>query len=125
MQTLVSVALGGALGALLRYGTTLGVARLVGVGFPMGTMVVNVVGSFLMGCIAVYVMHRVSHPWVYPFLMVGVLGGFTTFSAFSMDAFALLEKGRLIAAGGYIFGSVGLSIVALMCGVLIARALSA
>ena len=116
MWTLLSVAAGGALGAVMRYGVALGAARLAGTGFPWGTLTVNVLGSFLMGLAAVALAGRFG-----PFVMVGILGGFTTFSAFSLDALRLYEAGRMGAAAAYVGGSVALSLSALALGLWIAR----
>jgi CrcB protein len=109
------VAFGGALGAVMRYLT------LVSVSFPYGTMMVNVAGSFLMGLAYVFVAARGGWP---VFVMTGVLGGFTTFSAFSLDTLRLVEAGRVAMAGGYVFGSVALSVAAVFAGVLVARGLT-
>ena len=110
----IQIAIGGALGAMLRYGVGLAVA------FPFGTLAVNVLGSFLMGLAFVLLGTRAGRP----FVMIGLLGGFTTFSAFSLDVFRLYEAGRLAAAGGYVAVSVMLSIFALFVGIYLARAVS-
>lgn len=122
-STLVSVALGGALGASARYVTGLAAARLLGAGFPYGTLAVNLIGSFVMGL--AFVLVAQSGAKSAPFLMTGVLGGFTTFSAFSLDAFQLYERGAFGAAALYVTASVGLSLVALVIGIIVARGLSA
>ena len=114
MMTLVHVALGGALGAVLRYGAGLVVA------FPWGTLAVNVAGSFLIGLVWVICTARGAQA-VLPFLMTGVLGGFTTFSAFSLDALRLVEAGRIGTAGGYVLGSVALSLFACAAGLWLAK----
>lgn len=113
-MTVLSVALGGALGAVLRY--------LVGlvVVFPFGTLVVNVIGSLLIGLIWHTFTFRGMHGWL-PFVMTGFLGGFTTFSAFSMDTLRLVEAGRLAAAGGYVMASVLISLAACAAGLWIAK----
>lgn len=121
MPVLLQVAFGGAIGAILRYLTVQYSLRALGSAFPYGTMMVNVVGSFFMGLAAVYLMERFGHARVAPFVLTGVLGGFTTFSAFSMDVITLLEKGRVLGASVYLAGSVGLSIVAVLIGVLLMR----
>ncbi|MEX0969915.1 MAG: fluoride efflux transporter CrcB [Paracoccaceae bacterium] len=119
------VAAGGALGAAGRYGAGLAATRWFGTGFPYGTLAVNVIGCFVMGILAVALSQRVGQsPRAALFLMTGILGGFTTFSAFSLDAITLIERGRIFAAGGYIGGSVILSIAALGLGALIMRALT-
>jgi len=111
----LQVALGGAIGAVLRYFVGSSVA------FPFGTLTVNVVGSFLMGVIFVLMVDKGAERWA-PLMMAGVLGGFTTFSAFSLDAYRLYEAGRVTAAGGYVLASVILSIGALALGIIITRA---
>ena len=113
-MVIIQVAIGGAIGAVLRYGVGLLVV------FPLGTLAVNVVGSFLMGLAFVLLSTRAGAP----FLMAGLLGGFTTFSAFSLDVFKLFEAGRLAAAGGYVAGSVVLSVAAVFLGIAIARGLA-
>ena len=123
MPTLLQVALGGALGAALRWLAGLGVARLAGPGFPLATLGVNVLGSFLMGAFAALAARRgLGH--LAPFVMTGVLGGFTTFSAFSLEAVTLVERGRGGAAALYVGLSVGLSIAALALGAWAARGLA-
>ncbi|WP_371225070.1 fluoride efflux transporter CrcB [Roseovarius sp. 2305UL8-3] len=120
IMTFLQVGLGGAIGAMLRFGTGLALLRLTGAGFPLGVLGVNVVGSFLMGVFVVYALHRdLEH--LSPFVMAGVLGGFTTFSAFSLETFALYEKGEIGQAALYVALSVILSIGALILGVFLAR----
>ncbi|NBC88819.1 MAG: fluoride efflux transporter CrcB [Alphaproteobacteria bacterium] len=122
ITTFAQVALGGAIGAMLRFGVGLVVMRAVASSFPLGVLLVNVVGSFAMGFFAVYSFHRgLQH--LNPFVMTGVLGGFTTFSAFSLEAFTLYERGQITAAGLYVALSVVLSLVGLGIGVMIARGL--
>lgn len=123
-MTWLTVALGGALGATLRWLVTGWAGRALGHGFPWGTLGVNVTGSFVMGLAAVIMMERFPGSWgrFAPFLMTGVLGGFTTFSAFSLDALYLIERGRLAAAAGYMAGSVALCVLALFAGLALARA---
>ncbi|GKY89193.1 fluoride efflux transporter CrcB [Sinisalibacter aestuarii] len=122
--TLLSVALGGALGASARYLTNVGVMRLIGPGFPLGTVVANVLGSFFMGVLVV-VLARKGHNDLAPFLMTGLLGGFTTFSAFSLDTLTLFERGETGLAGLYVGLSVTLSLGAIAVGVLLTRAVIA
>ncbi|MEL6235177.1 MAG: fluoride efflux transporter CrcB [Pseudomonadota bacterium] len=121
--TLVTVALGGAIGAVLRFLVVSAALRSFGPGFPWGTLLVNVLGSFAMGVIAVLLMERMPGSWrnVAPFLITGLLGGFTTFSAFSLDVWSLVERGRLAAAGAYAGGSLVLAVSALAAGLLVAR----
>ena len=120
MTPLLQVALGGALGASARYMTGIATARLLGKGFPWGTLTVNIVGSFLMGVLVVALLHLSANRYA-PLLMTGVLGGFTTFSAFSLDAITLYERGQGALAAAYVAGSVILSLAALFVGLTLAR----
>jgi len=120
--TLIQVALGGAIGASARYLTNVGAMRLFGPGFPWGTALVNVIGSFLMGVLVVVLAERFGNRLA-PFLMTGVLGGFTTFSAFSLDAVTLWQRGEGAIAGLYVIGSVALSILALVAGLALTRSM--
>lgn len=122
--TLITIALGGALGAVLRYLSVSAALRLFGPGFPWGTLFVNVVGSLIMGFTAAVLLEKTGAGRLYLFLMTGVLGGFTTFSAFSLDALYLIERGKLTAAASYIGGSVALSVLALIAGLWAGRALA-
>ena len=111
------VFLGGGLGAALRHGVNLGAARWLGAGFPFGTLIVNVTGSLLMGLIAGYFAFKgdASQSWRM-FLTTGILGGYTTFSAFSLDAAVLYERGEVWPAAIYVVASVVLSIGGLFAG---------
>ena len=113
-SSLIWIALGGAFGAITRYAVSLIV------GYPYGTLTVNIVGSFLMGLLFIYLNQKGLDRWQ-PFLLIGLLGGFTTFSAFSLDTFKLYEDGRLMMAGIYVFASVFLSLIALIIGMFVAR----
>lgn len=104
----------------MRYLAGLCVIRLVGTGFPLGVVTVNIVGSFLMGVFVVFA-HRKGIVHLSPLVMTGILGGFTTFSAFSLEAVTLFEKGQTGAAAFYVALSVGASIAALVLGLWIAR----
>lgn len=117
--TLIQVAIGGAIGASARYLVGLAVA------FPLGTLTVNVLGSFLMGLAFVWLAGPKGVAPLAPLVMTGVLGGFTTFSAFSLDTLKLVEAGRMTAAGGYVLASVTLSLGAIWVGVILARGWSA
>ncbi len=123
-MNLLMIALGGALGSVARFLTVSGATRLLGAGFPYGTMLVNVLGSVLMGVAVAVLIDRVDggvpSRWA-PFVMTGFLGGFTTFSAFSLDGYLLLENGRLGAMMTYAVASVVLSLIGLAIGVTIAR----
>ena len=119
------VFLGGGLGAALRHGINLNVARLLGTGFPYATLLVNISGSLVMGLAAAYFAFKgdASQHWRL-FLTTGVLGGYTTFSAFSLDAALLYERGELGAAALYVLLSVAVSIAGLFAGLAIVRALT-
>jgi fluoride exporter len=106
----------------LRHGVNVGAARLFGYGFPFGTLIVNIIGSFLMGALAGYFAFRPGiGQHMRLFLTTGVLGGFTTFSAFSLDAALLIERHAYGAAAGYMVGSVAASVAALFFGLAIFR----
>jgi CrcB protein len=120
ISTFLQVAIGGAIGSCLRYGVGLAALRLVGPGFPIGVLAVNIVGSFLMGAFAILSLERgLAH--LNPLIMAGLLGGFTTFSAFSLEAVTLWERGAMGQATIYVGLSVGLSIGALILGAALAR----
>ena len=111
------VFLGAGVGGALRHAVNLAAARLFGFGFPFGTLIVNLAGSFMMGLLAGYFAFRMGIPQhVRLFLTSGVLGGFTTFSAFSLDAALLIERHAYLLAAAYIAGSVVASILALFAG---------
>ena len=120
IQNLLHVALGGAIGASGRYLVGLAGIRLAGPGFPFATMTVNVVGSFAMGVMVVVLAHLSANRFA-PLLMTGLLGGFTTFSAFSLETWLLIERGQAVA---YVCLSVALSLAALVAGLFLARALT-
>lgn len=121
LTTLLQIGLGGALGAMARFLFATGVMRVTGDGLPLGIFAVNVLGSFLMGvAVTAFSQHFEDIRWA-PFVMTGFLGGFTTFSAFSLDAVRLMENGRVAVAAFYIGGSVGMSILALMLGLTVAK----
>jgi CrcB protein len=116
------VFLGAGIGGALRHGVNVGAARLLGYGFPFGTLVVNVLGSFLMGLVAGYFAFRpgIGQHWRL-FLTTGVLGGFTTLSAFSLDTALLVERHAYGMAAGYAVGSVAASVSALFFGLALFR----
>ena len=122
MNGILYVALGGALGASARHMLGMGTLKAFGPGYPYGTMAANVIGGFLMGLLAGWLALKVSGGAnLRLFLGVGLLGGFTTFSAFSLDAVLMYEKKAYGALFGYVGGSVILSIGALMMGLILAR----
>jgi CrcB protein len=119
------VALGSALGGALRHGVNLAGARLLGMGWPYGTFIVNLVGSFSIGALVAWFALR-GHggsAWLL-FLTTGVLGGFTTFSAFSLDVVLLYERGQVGLAALFVAGSVVLSIAVAFLGMAVVRRLA-
>ena len=116
------VFLGGGLGAALRHGVNLAVARALGTAFPYGTLLINITGSFIMGLVAAYFAFKgdATQHWRL-FLTTGILGGYTTFSAFSLDAALLYERGELGMAALYVTASVALSVVGLFAGLALVR----
>jgi fluoride exporter len=121
MRDFVLVALGGALGASGRYGVSLVAARHLGDALPWATLIVNVAGGFAMGLLAALASGR---PPLLLLLGVGVLGGFTTFSAFSIEIVRMMERGAIATAALYAILSVVLSIGAAFAGLLLARSLA-
>jgi CrcB protein len=116
------VFLGAGIGGALRHGVNVGATRLFGLGFPYGTFIVNIVGSFLMGLLAGYFAYRAGVPQhVRLFLTTGILGGFTTFSTFSLDAALLVERHQFGAAAGYMVGSLAAGVAALFFGLAVFR----
>lgn len=118
MLNLMYVAFGGAMGAMGRFTVSELVARFNATGFPYGTLLINILGCLLMGVwiAVVATMAPTRAKDLHLLLAVGFLGGFTTFSAFSMDAFMLMERGMTFQAFLYVFGSVVLSVLALVGG---------
>ena len=116
------VFLGGGLGASLRHAVNVGCARYFGTAFPYHTFIINISGSTVMGLIAGYLAFKgdAAQSWRL-FIMTGILGGYTTFSAFSLDAGLLYERGELGLAALYVLGSVALSIAGLFGGLALVR----
>jgi CrcB protein len=128
MSSYLLVFLGAGIGGALRHGVNVGCARMCGTGFPWGTLTVNVVGSFLMGAIAGWLAFKAGEGWSQPirlFLTTGILGGFTTFSTFSLDAVLIWERGQIGLAAAYVAASMALSIGGLVAGLALIRAISA
>jgi CrcB protein len=124
MGAWVAVAVGGALGSMARFWLTGAMAVLTGPRFPWGTLLINVLGSFVIGLVAGFTLTpgRVAmHPDIRIFLMTGVCGGFTTFSAFSLQTLELLQGGDFVPALGYVVGSVVLCVVGTYGGWLLGR----
>jgi len=122
MNVLLAVAAGGALGATGRYAVGVLMTRWLGHGFPWGTLTVNILGSVLMGVLVALIAVRANVGQTgQAFLMVGVLGGFTTFSSFSLDVISLVERHAYGLAAGYILGSVALSLAGILIGLRLTR----
>jgi fluoride exporter len=120
MNAIFPVMAGGAIGAGLRYLASL---ALVGRSeFPYATLAVNLAGGFAMGLLAAFVLRGIASDGVRLFVGVGILGGFTTFSAFSLESFQMIERGQMMMAAGYALASVIGSIAALALGFAVARA---
>ena len=118
------VAGGGAAGSLLRYFVGQWSLRLWGPNFPWGTLIVNIVGCFIIGVFAEMIARRFNASADLRLLLItGFLGGFTTFSAFSLDAISLFERGEAVMGGVYIAASVGISMAAVIAGLALMRAL--
>lgn len=126
MFNLSLVAAGGAIGAASRHLVNLAALRLFGPGFPIGTLAVNVVGCLLMGVLAGVLATKsdMAGQGLRLVFATGILGGFTTFSAFSLDAVLLWERGQAAAALGYVLASVLLSLSALVVGLYVTRVLA-
>jgi len=123
--TWLAVAAGGALGSLARFWLAAAVAALTGPRFPWGTLLINGSGSFVIGLVAALTLvpaRVVMHPDLRIFLMVGVCGGFTTFSSFSLQTLELLQGGDALPAAGYVLGSVAFCLAAVWCGWLAGKA---
>ena len=124
--SLVYVMTGGAIGSMLRYIAMIFIGRMTVSDFPYGTFAINIFGSFLMGVwiavIANWLPERSKD--LHLLFAVGVLGGFTTFSTFSLDVFYLFERGVYIQAAGYVLGSVVLSVIALVVGMWLVKVIS-
>jgi len=122
IKILCSVAIGGALGAMIRYLLMSGIGHFINAEFPYSTLVVNVVGSFALGSLIEFMdLHWITGQEMRSFLVVGVLGSFTTFSAFSQDVILLMERGDPFSAGLYILLSVVLSISGMFAGMTLLR----
>lgn len=122
LKFLLFIAVGGALGAVGRYSVTTMVTQWVDSSFPYGTMIVNILGSLVLGgLLSALALNWAPSTELRSFIQVGVLGAFTTFSAFSMDAYEQIARGHILEAALYIGGSVVIGIMALMAGVALGR----
>ncbi|TRB09563.1 fluoride efflux transporter CrcB [Agrobacterium tumefaciens] len=124
MLNIALVAAGGAIGSVFRYLVGVWSVRLAGLNFPWGTLAVNVAGSFLIGLLVELVARRLNASMeMRLFLVTGVLGGFTTFSSFSLDAVSLFERGALGLSAVYVLASLAVSIAAVFAGLALGRSL--
>jgi len=126
MLSYLIVFIGAGIGGTLRHGVNVTCGRYCGTDFPWGTLTINVTGSLVMGLMAGYFAFKAGESWsqhMRLFLMTGILGGYTTFSAFSLDSVLLWERGQALAAAAYVAGSVGFSLVGLVAGLTIMRTL--
>ena len=123
IQFILAVATGGALGSVMRYLVGIGSARAFGTDFPWGTLIINVTGSFLIGIFVALFTTKWNLPQAARiFLTVGICGGYTTFSTFSLDAWYLIERGQTWASAAYMIASVVLSVGALIAAIQMVRA---
>ena len=118
---LFAIAVGGAVGSVLRYGLGSFLQQRAGPGFPVGTLVVNVTGSLLLGFLMRWLLETTAPTELRAALTIGLCGGFTTFSTFSADTVRLIEDGSWTRAGGYVLASVALSLLAMAAGLALAR----
>jgi fluoride exporter len=125
MTEVLLVAVGGAIGSVLRYCVGVWALRLMGPAFPWGTLTVNVVGCFLIGFLSELITRKYGTSIELRLLLItGFLGGFTTFSAFSLDTIALFERGALVAAASYVIASIAVSLAAVFAGLVLVRSLA-
>lgn len=123
MQNFLLVGLGGAIGAMSRYGVSILVGRIWPHAFPLGTLLINIAGSAAMG-LFIGILARTLPPWQEEarlFVAIGILGGFTTFSSFSLDTIVLMERGEMLQAGLYVLLSVVVCLIGLYLGLLVTR----
>ena len=126
MPVVLWVALGGAIGSAARYSVNVWAGRMSGTEFPWHTLIVNILGCFIMGALTEMMALKLNvGQETRAFLTTGILGGFTTFSAFSLDFAYLVERKQLAAAGGYALASVAISLLAVFAGMNLMRTLYA
>ena len=122
MRLFLLAAAGGAIGSAARFLINAGALRAWGPAFPWATLIVNAAGCLIMGLLAeLLIAHYSGAPWLRTFLMTGILGGFTTFSAFALDFASLIERKAHLAAAFYLGASVGLSLLGVFVGLALAR----
>ena len=127
MQAYILVFIGAGLGGALRHALNIAIGRLLGTDFPWATSFINVSGSFVMGALVGWLAFRAGEGWTQNtrlFVATGVLGGYTTFSTFSLESILLLERNQIGAALAYVGGSVLLGVLALWAGLSLARSLT-
>jgi CrcB protein len=125
LQFIVAVAIGGAVGSVARYLVGIGSGKLFGTDFPWGTLIINVTGSFLIGAlVGLFAVRWDLSQAMRIFLTVGICGGYTTFSTFSLDAYYLMERGQTLASFAYMVASVALSVGALIAALRLVRAVT-
>jgi CrcB protein len=125
VQFIVAVAIGGAIGSVARYLVGIGSGKLFGTDFPWGTLIINVTGSFLIGAfVGLFAARWDLSQAMRVFLTVGICGGYTTFSTFSLDACYLIERGQMLASFAYMVASVILSVGALIAALRLVRAVT-
>lgn len=125
MSAFLTVFLGAGIGGAMRHGVNIFAAKLLGAGFPFGTLIVNIAGSFVMGLLVEWFALKFDPGQAWRlFLTTGILGGFTTFSAFSLDTALLIERDAYLTAAGYVLASVLASIAGLFAGLLLIRQLA-
>ena len=121
-KLILAVAAGGALGSVARYLVGIGSGKLFGTDFPWGTLLINVTGSFLIGAfVGLFAVKWDLSQAARVFLTVGICGGYTTFSTFSLDAYYLMERGQILASSAYVGASVALSAGALVAALKLVR----
>jgi CrcB protein len=128
MTPYLLVFFGAGIGGSLRHAVNVGCARYCGIAFPWGTLTVNILGSFIMGALAGWLAFKAGEGWTQPlrlFLTTGILGGFTTFSAFSLDAVLIWERGQAGLAALYVAATVLLSVIGLVIGLALIRTMAA
>jgi CrcB protein len=125
-MNMLFIAVGGALGSVVRYLMQSLIGRYAGSSFPYGTMIVNIAGSFAMGLLIGWIGRTIPEhaKEIHLFVAVGILGGFTTFSTFSLEAINLMEEGRWLAMGMYIASSVVISLLGLLTGLRLMRSIA-
>jgi CrcB protein len=127
MQAILLVFIGAGLGGVLRHGVNLAATRLLGSDFPYGILLINITGSLVMGLLAGWLAFRAGEEWTRHaqlFVATGILGGYTTFSTFSLDAYRLIERGDIGLAALYVGGSVILGVGGLWVGLALMRSLT-